>query len=85
MVAFDDDHNYMGSVLVELLVGQGCTVMVIKPAPSIAEWLAYTLEQPHILHKLRNLGVGLQVNTQLTTIESGRVQQHSSLKSELCC
>ncbi len=81
VLVFDDDHYYMGSVLSELLVGEGCSVTLVTPAPSIAEWSAYTLEQPHILRKMLRLDVTMQVHTHLTAIESGRVQIQSELQN----
>ena len=32
VVIFDDDHYYMGGVLAELLVNNGCSVTLVTPA-----------------------------------------------------
>ena len=46
VVVFDDDHYYMGGVVAELLVEQGCEVTLITPAAYVSEWSNNTLEQP---------------------------------------
>ena len=56
VLIFDDDHYYMGSVLAELLLQQGCQVMFATPAPFIAYWSQFTLEQEFIQRRLMNLG-----------------------------
>jgi dimethylamine/trimethylamine dehydrogenase len=82
VVVFDDDHYYMGSVLAELLVGAGCEVTLVTPAPQIALWSQYTLEQPHILRRLRQLGVRMMPNTEIVSIEAGAVRLHNALHRE---
>jgi dimethylamine/trimethylamine dehydrogenase len=82
VLVYDDDHYYMGSVLAELLVQQGCLVTFVTPAPSIAEWSKNTLEQPHILRKLLALGVELRTHTYVEMIEADRVLLSSELKRE---
>jgi dimethylamine/trimethylamine dehydrogenase len=54
---YDDDHFYMGSVLAELLVAQGCRVDFITPAVKVAEWADNTLEQARIMRRLLEIGV----------------------------
>ncbi len=80
VVIYDDDHYYMGSVLSELLVGQGCQVIFVTPAPSIAEWSQNTLEQPHILRRLLSLGIEMHTHTHVEAIEKDRVKLSSALK-----
>ena len=80
VLVYDDDHYYMGSVLAELLNGQGCEVALVTPGPSIAEWSQYTLEQPHVIRKLLRLGVSMHTHTHVTEIEAGRVQTRSALE-----
>jgi len=82
VVVYDDDHYYMGSVLAELLVQQGCRVTLITPAPSVAEWSHNTLEQPHVLRRLMALGVELHTHTHLQAIETGRVRLSNALKPQ---
>jgi len=82
VVVYDDDHFYMGSVLAELLVQQGCQVTLVTPAPTIAEWSKNTLEHPHILRKLLALGVELQTLTHFEKIEPEQVLLSSALKHD---
>jgi dimethylamine/trimethylamine dehydrogenase len=78
VLVYDDDHYYMGSVLAERLVGHGCEVTLVTPGDSIAAWSVYTLEQPHIIRKLKRLGVELIPHTHLAAIHPGCVElQHA--------
>ncbi len=38
VVLFDDDHYYMGGVLTELLVSEGCDVTIVTPEARVSEW-----------------------------------------------
>lgn len=69
VVLFDDDHYYMGGVLAELLVRQGCQVTLVTPAPLVSYWTQFTLEQERIQRRLMSLGVGLQPQHVLQTIQ----------------
>ena len=57
VLIYDDDHYYMGSVLAELLLQESCQVTLVTPAPLIAYWTQYTLEQAHIQRRLMKSGV----------------------------
>ncbi|MCS7040751.1 MAG: FAD-dependent oxidoreductase, partial [Caldilineales bacterium] len=59
VVIYDDDHYYMASVLAELLARQGCQVTLLTPAPMVAYWSQFTLEQARIERRLLELGVAL--------------------------
>ncbi len=59
VLIYDDDHYYMGSVLAELLVENGCEVTLVTPAPSISYWTQFTLEQNRIHKRLQSLNVTL--------------------------
>jgi len=59
VVLYDDDHYYMGSVLAELLAGNGCQVTLVTPAPMISYWTTYTLERDRVEARLLRLGVEL--------------------------
>ena len=82
VLVYDDDHYYMASVLAERLIEQGCQVIFVTPAPSIAEWSKNTLEQPHILRRLRSLGAELYAHTLVEQIEPGRVLLSSNLRQD---
>lgn len=62
VLIYDDDHYYMGGVLAELLVQNGCEVTLATPAPSISFWTQFTLEQDRILKRLHQLNVTLLEN-----------------------
>lgn len=59
VVIYDDDHYYMGGVLAELLVQNGCMVTLVTPAPFVSYWTRFTLEQERIQKRLMRLGVTL--------------------------
>ena len=59
VVIYDDDHYYMGGVLAELLVQNGCDVTLVTPAPFVSYWTRFTLEQERIQKRLMRLGVTL--------------------------
>ncbi len=62
VILYDDDHFYMGSVLAELLVAQGCEVEFVTPATKVAEWTENTLEQRFIQTRLMERGVTLHLS-----------------------
>jgi dimethylamine/trimethylamine dehydrogenase len=73
IVVFDDDHYYMGGVVAELLIEQGCKVTLITPAAFVSEWSNNTLEQPAIHARLVGLEVEIVLNRNVSKIEQGRV------------
>ena len=74
VLIFDDDHYYIGGVLAELLVQQGCQVSLITPARLVSAWTQYTLEQERIEQRLLQLGVTLLTYHSLQTIHPGGCQ-----------
>jgi len=73
VVVFDDDHYYMGGVVAELLVEQGCEVTLITPAAYVSDWSNNTLEQAAIHARLVELGVKIVLNRAPGKIEQGQV------------
>ncbi len=65
---YDDDHYYMGGVLAELLVQNGCTVTLITPCAYVSDWTNNTLEQAEIHKRLALMGVDIQLNRGVTAI-----------------
>ena len=57
VVIYDDDHFYMGSVIAEALVKQGCTVTIVTPAPQFAGFSQLSLEIRHIQKRMAELGI----------------------------
>ncbi len=73
VVVFDDDHYYMGSVLAEHLVNQGCEVALLTPAPMISYWTQFTMEQHRIQERLMHIGVSLYPQHILSAIRTDSV------------
>jgi len=82
VILYDDDHYYMGGVLAELLVQNGCDVTLVTPAPLVSYWTQFTLEQEKIQTRLMKLGVKLFTQTLLTEIGSETVSLTHSLTGE---
>ena len=70
---YDDDHYYIGGVLAELLVEKGCKVTLITPCAYVSEWTNNTLEQAEIHKRLVELGVDIQLNRGVISIEKSSV------------
>lgn len=73
VILYDDDHFYLGGVLAELLVQNGCHVTLVTPAPLVSYWTQFTLEQSKIQTRLMKLGVSLLPQTLLTDIRPDSV------------
>ncbi len=65
VLIYDDDHYYMGSVMAELLVKQGCAVTLVTPAALASAWTVNTLEQGMIQRRLLERGVDVRVTRAL--------------------
>ena len=74
VVVFDDDHYYMGGVLAELLATNGAKVTLVTPSAYVSDWTRNTLEQAAIHVKLASLGVDIQLNRGVASIEKGGVK-----------
>ncbi|MDE0417018.1 MAG: FAD-dependent oxidoreductase [bacterium] len=88
VVIWDDDHNYMASVLAELLVNSGCTVTIVTPQASVSAYTQYTLEFDHIHRRLARLGVAIVGHHAVTRIADGGVDLanvHGGSDSTLDC
>lgn len=74
VVVYDDDHFYMGSVIAEALVKQGCTVSVVTPAAQFAGFTQLSLEIGHIQRRMAELGVSILPLTTLTGVSKTHVK-----------
>jgi dimethylamine/trimethylamine dehydrogenase len=74
IVIYDDDHFYMGGVLAELLMANGCTVTLVTPATRVSDWTTNTLEQGFIQRRLLERGVDLVLSHALNLIGPGYVE-----------
>ncbi|MGI9315858.1 MAG: FAD-dependent oxidoreductase [bacterium] len=73
VLIFDDDHYYMGSVIAEQLVADGCQVILATPEPLAASWTRHTLEQHRIQARLLKLGVEIITGTVIKEILNDKV------------
>jgi dimethylamine/trimethylamine dehydrogenase len=73
VVVYDDDHYYMGGVLAELLVHQGCAVTLVTPSGYVSDWTNNTLEQGRIQKRLIELGVEVQTSRAVAGIAADYV------------
>jgi dimethylamine/trimethylamine dehydrogenase len=73
VVLYDDDHYYMGGVLAELLISQGCQVTLVTPSAYVSDWTVNTLEQHTIHRRLAQMGVNIVLNRGVTAIGAGHV------------
>ncbi|MFC6486975.1 NAD-binding protein [Nitratireductor sp. GCM10026969] len=63
VVIYDDDHYYMANTLSVDLAAKGHAVRIVTPLPTLAAWMAQTLEQPRMLGELKAAGVEMYPNT----------------------
>ena len=73
VVIFDDDHYYMGGVLADLLVNNGCSVTLVTPAAYVSEWTNNTFEQALIHRRLVALDVEIVLNRAVTKITNDKL------------
>lgn len=72
-VVFDDEHYYMGSVIAEKLARDGCKVVLVTPAADIGTFGKLTLEFPHVMSRLLDLGVEIVTKHNLEKIDDDGV------------
>ncbi len=83
VMIYDDDHYYMGGVMAELLVQQGCTVTLVTPAAYVSEWTLNTLEQHEIHRRLADMGVTIELNRGVTAIGGDHVETNCMFTGQL--
>ena len=69
VVVFDDDGYYMGSVIAELLAGQGHAVTYVATAGIVSAWSENTAEQARVQARLIELGVEIIVSHAVTAAD----------------
>ena len=70
---FDDDHYYLGGVLAELLVTNGCKVTLVTPAAQASAWTSYTADHHRIQKRLLSIGVNLITEHGVTGFDGNSV------------
>lgn len=82
VIVFDDDHYYMGSMMADLLAGEGYQVTLVTTGLCVAAWTQYTLEQGHIERRLLKLGVNILARHCVESISSESVRIVNTLTGE---
>ena len=82
VLVFDDDHYYMGSMMADLLAGEGYQVTLATPGLCVGSWTEYTLEQGHIERRLLELGVEILPRHCVKAIGDGLVKMVSMMTGE---
>ncbi len=83
VLIYDDDHYYMGSALAELLLQRGCQLTLVTPAPLIAYWSQFTLEQNLIHQKFIRAGVNISTQQILNEIQPEKVILACSVSGQI--
>jgi dimethylamine/trimethylamine dehydrogenase len=71
IVVFDDDHYYMGGVIVERLVEHGCEVTFVTPESLVSAYTQYTAEQVRIQRQMLESCAAVRLSTALARAEPG--------------
>lgn len=83
VVVFDDDHYYMGSMMAELLAGEGHRVTLVTPGLCVSSWTEHSLEQEHIEKRLVRRGVEILPRHSVLSLGSGGVQLENLVTGDL--
>jgi len=62
VVLFDDDHNYMGGLLAEILASRGLKVTLVTPAGEASTWTRNTVSRERVNKRLSEIGVTVITN-----------------------
>ncbi len=73
VMIFDDDHYYIGSLIAEQLVNNGCQVEFVSTFGIVSSWTKQTVEQYRIQGRLLNLGVNITPSKNLKTFDGCKV------------
>jgi len=70
VVLFDDEHNYMGTVLAELLARKGCSVTYVTTEAKAGAWSELTQEQERAQRGLLEMGVEIVTCHAVTAVDA---------------
>ncbi len=73
VMVFDDDYYYMGSVIAEKLIEQGCKVDFVSTNSMVAAWTRYSFEQERIQARLIDLGVNILPSRNIKAFDGNKV------------
>lgn len=82
VLVYDDDHDYIGSVVAEHLARKGCRVVFVTPLDQLSAWTAQKLERDRIVERLHGLKVEMHVNCKITEVTSGAIHTRIGITSE---
>ncbi len=82
VMVFDDDHYYMGSMMADLLAGEGYQVTLVTPGLCVSSWTEYTLEQQHIEKRLIGLGVKILPRHSVVALGDGGIEMVNLVTGE---
>lgn len=82
VVVFDDDHYYLGGVLAEQLRRRNLDVQLVTPGHTISKYTAGSLEAGHVLKRMRELGIQMNVHSNLLRVDRNDVTLISMLSGE---
>ncbi|MBO0655735.1 NAD(P)-binding protein [Streptomyces triculaminicus] len=71
VVLFDDDHYYMGGVIAERLVEQGCEVTFVTPESLVSAYTQLTAEQRKVQRRILRTCAAVHTSTTLARTEPG--------------
>ncbi len=80
ILIYDDDHDYMGSVLAEHLTRKGRRVTLMSPLAEFSAWTAQKLERDRIVARMIEAGIEMLSLAKVSEFETGRVRFHVGLK-----
>lgn len=83
VVVFDDDHYYMGSMMAELLSGEGYQVTLVTPGLCVSSWTEHSLEQEHIEKRLIGMGVEILPRHNVLSLGDGVVHLENLVTGEM--
>jgi dimethylamine/trimethylamine dehydrogenase len=72
VLVYDEDHYYMGNVIAEKLRRAGLDVTLATPESKVALWATRTAEQHWVHSRMIELGIQLELNTAIASLEKGR-------------
>jgi len=79
VLVYDDDHDYMGSVVAEQLARGGHRVILATPAAELSAWTQQKLERDRIVARLHELGVEMHTQTQIERVDTGVVHTRTGV------
>jgi dimethylamine/trimethylamine dehydrogenase len=82
LIVYDDEHDYIGSVLAEEFARKGHRVMLITPLSEFSAWTAHKLERDRVVARMVELGIELIDQAKMIEVHSGHAHFRTGLKRE---